>query len=53
MNGGMVVAITVLAALAQLFFGDGASVPGKFIIGAVFAGVCFVTSFFIYARKED
>lgn len=53
MNGGMVVAITVLAFLTQMFFGDGTYVPGKFVIGAVFAAFCFVTSFFIYARKED
>lgn len=52
MNGGMVVAVTVLAFLTKLFFGDGTYVPGKFVVGACGAAFCFVTSFFIYARKD-
>lgn len=52
MNAGMVVAVSVLAFLTQIFFGDGAYVPGKFVVGAVMALACFVTSFPIYASKD-
>lgn len=48
-NAGMVVAIYVLAFLAQMFFGDAGSVDGKFIIALVMCAVVFVTSFFIYS----
>ena len=49
MNAGMVVAIYVIAFLTGLFFGDGAYVPGKFIIALIGDIIVFVTSFFIYA----
>lgn len=52
MNAGMVVAVSVLAFLTQLFFGDGAYVPGKFVVGAVMAMACFITAFPIYAGKD-
>lgn len=52
MNAGMVVAVSVLAFLTQIFFGDGAYVPGKFVVGAVMALACFITSFPIYASKD-
>ena len=55
MNAGMVVAIYVIAFLTGLFFGDGAYVPGKFIVAAVGDLVVFLTSFFIYVfgQKSD
>lgn len=52
MNGGMCVAITVLAAITQLFFGNGADVKGKFIVGAVMCIGCVVTAIPIYMGKD-
>lgn len=52
MNGGMCVAITVLAFLTGLVCGDPGHVPTKFMVGAVLAGIAFVTSFPIYVTKE-
>lgn len=52
MNAGMVVAVSVLAFLTQIFFGDGAYVPGKFVVGAVMAVGCLLTSFPIYVGKS-
>ena len=52
MNGGMCVAISVLAFLTKLVCGDGGHVPTKFIVGAVLSVVCFVTSFPIYMSKD-
>ena len=52
MNGGMCVAISVLAFLTKLLCGDGAHVPTKFIVGAGLAIICFVTSFPIYMGKD-
>ena len=49
MNAGMVVAIYVIAFLTGLFFGDGAYVPGKFIVATVGDLIVFITSFFIYS----
>lgn len=48
MNGGMVVAVTVIAFITKLICGDGSHVPTKFIVGAVGAAFCFLTSFPIY-----
>ena len=54
MNAGMVVAIYVIAFLTRMFFGDGAYVPGKFVVALVGDIIVFITSFFIYAwgKKE-
>ena len=52
MNGGMCVAITVLAFITGLVCGDPGHVPTKFIVGAVLACVAFVASFPIYVTKE-
>lgn len=52
MNGGMCVAITVLAAITQLFFGNGADVKGKFIVGLVMCIGCVVTAIPIYMGKD-
>ena len=52
MNGGMCVAISVLAFLTKLLCGDGAHVPTKFVVGAALAIICFVTSFPIYMGKD-
>ena len=52
MNGGMCVAISVLAFMTKLLCGDGAHVPTKFIVGAALAIICFVTSFPIYMGKD-
>lgn len=52
MNGGMCVAISVLAFLTKLLCGDGAHVPTKFIVGAGLAVICFITSFPIYMGKD-
>ena len=52
MNGGMCVAITVLAFLTGLVCGDPGHVPTKFMVGAVLAGIAFVTSFPIYVTKD-
>ena len=52
MNGGMVVAVTVIAFITQLICGDGSHVPTKFVVGAIGAAFCFVTSFPIYMSKD-
>lgn len=52
MNGGMCVAITVLAFLTQLVCGDGAHVPTKFLVGAVLGVGCLITSIPIYMGKD-
>jgi len=52
MNGGMCVAVTVLAAITQVFFGNGADVKGKFIVGAVMCIACVVTAIPIYMGKD-
>ena len=52
MNGGMCVAVTVLAAITQVFFGNGADVKGKFIVGAVMCIGCVLTSIPIYMGKD-
>ncbi len=52
MNGGMVVAVTVLAFLANLLCGDPNSVPAKFQVGAILAAVAFLTSVPIYLSKD-
>ena len=52
MNGGMCVAITVLAAITQVFFGNGADVKGKFIVGAVMCIGCVITAIPIYMGKD-
>lgn len=52
MNGGMCVAITVLAAITQVFFGNGADVKGKFIVGLVMCIGCVVTAIPIYMGKD-
>lgn len=52
MNGGMCVAISVLAFMTKLLCGDGAHVPTKFIVGAGLAIICFITSFPIYMGKD-
>jgi len=52
MNGGMMVAVTVIAFITNLVCGDPTHVPTKFMVGAAGAAFCFVTSFFIYAGKD-
>lgn len=52
MNGGLCLAITVLAFLTGLVCGDPGDVPTKFMVGAVLAGIAFVTSFPIYVTKD-
>lgn len=52
MNGGMVVAVTVIAFITQLICGDGSHVPTKFVVGAIGAAFCFITSFPIYMSKD-
>lgn len=52
MNGGMVVAVTVIAFITQLICGDGSHVPTKFVVGAIGAAFCFITSFPIYLGKS-
>lgn len=52
MNGGMMVAVTVIAFITNLICGDPTHVPTKFIVGACGAAFCFITSFPIYAGKS-
>ena len=52
MNGGMCVAITVLAFITQLVCGDGTNVKVKFIVGAVMCIGCVVTAIPIYMGKD-
>ena len=52
MNGGMCVAITVLAFITQLVCGDGAHVPTKFLVGAAMCVGCVVTAIPIYMGKD-
>ena len=52
MNGGMVVAVTVIAFITKLICGDASHVPTKFIVGAIGAAICFITSFPIYLSKD-
>lgn len=53
MNGGMVVAVTVIAFFTKLICGDAGHVPTKFVVGAIGAAFCFVTSFPIYLSKDQ
>ena len=53
MNAGMVVAIYVIAFLTGIFFGDGAYIPGKFIVATVGDLIVFITSFFIYSFGKN
>jgi len=52
MNGGMMFAVYILAFLATLFFGDGNSVDGKFMIAFVGSIVVCLTSIPIYAMPK-
>lgn len=52
MNGGMCVAITVLAFITKLVCGDGAHVPTKFLVGFVMCVACTITAIPIYAGKD-
>lgn len=52
MNGGMCVAITVLAFITKLVCGDGAHVPTKFIVGMVLCVISLVTAIPIYMGKD-
>ena len=52
MNGGMCVAITVLAFLTKGFFGNGGDVKGKFIVGAVMCIGCVITAIPIFMGKD-
>ena len=53
MNGGMVVAVTVIAFFTKLICGDAGHVPTKFVVGAIGAAFCFITSFPIYLSKDN
>lgn len=52
MNGGMCVAVYVIAFLTMLICGDGTNVHYKFLVGTIGAAICFVTSFPIYLAKD-
>ena len=52
MNGGMCVAITVLAFITKMICGDGAHVPTKFLVGLIMCVGCAVTAVPIYAGKD-
>ena len=42
----------LLMSITQLICGDGSHVPTKFVVGAVGAAFCFITSFPIYMSKD-
>lgn len=51
MNAGMLIAIYVITFLTQLVCGDGSNIHYKFVVAAVGAVICFVTSLPIYLGK--